>query len=92
MPMYEFKTDDGGILEKHFSIKDAPSIGSRRVIDGQRCTRVVSTSPQVRSEFKPYSSPTLPKGYPGCPTDRRGYSIVTSRDHERQIGKAEGWT
>lgn len=90
MPVYEFKTDDGHILEKFFSISDAPPIGSRHVISGQSAVRVISSGVQTSPDFKPYTSPTLPKRYPGCPTDKRGFSIVTSRAHERQIKSREG--
>jgi hypothetical protein len=90
VPIYEFKTDGGKVVEEFFPSSQAPSIGSRHVIKGQSAVRIVSSGIQAAPDVKPYVSPSLPKNYPGCPTDHRGFSIVTSREHEAQIKSREG--
>lgn len=92
MPTYEFQTKDGQKLEAFMPISQAPPIGSWRTIKGKRAKRVVSqVSPEARPDIKPYTSYSIPKNYPGCPVDSKGFSVVTSRAHERAIAKNEGF-
>lgn len=92
MPTYEFKTKDGTLLEEFFPISKAPAIGAWRKIRGRMARRVVSNcAPEVQGDIKPYVSPSLPKNYPGCHVDKRGFTIVNSRAHERAIAKNEGF-
>ena len=91
MPMYEFSREsDGKVVEFHFRMADAPSIGSVIERDGVKYTRLVSDS-QLSSEIDivthkyPYVSRSLPKNLPGCDSNNKGQPIITSRRHEREI-------
>lgn len=42
MPVYEFQTPDGRIVEQWYSAKNCPAIGSIVMIDRQPCVRVIS--------------------------------------------------
>lgn len=61
MPIYEFENEDGVIEEHFFPMKDAPSIGSKVVID-ERLLRRLPPHPQISVErdhhFVAYSQPT----------------------------------
>jgi hypothetical protein len=92
MPTYEFQTKDGQVLSAFMLMSKAPPIGSWRKIEGKRAKRIVSRSaPEVQSDIKPYVSYSIPKNYPGCAVNSKGFSVVNSRAHELAIAKNEGF-
>ena len=42
MPIYQFKTEDGSIVERFFSMRNAPDIGDRVEVEGQMATRILT--------------------------------------------------
>lgn len=47
MPLYEFETADGLIVEAAYRMADAPELGQVVEINGEPCTRVIRTVPQT---------------------------------------------
>lgn len=90
--IYQFKRPDGTVAEAWFHNTEAPDAGETVEIDGQPCIRIVST-PQIRSEFKPYTTKVLPKHIPlpGLKYNRRGNPIIESHTQERELAKAHGY-
>lgn len=93
MLLYEFKNDQGDVIELPFDPAVVPSIGEQVEHppgSGNRYTRIFSGA-QIDAGAAaivhqyPYESVSLEPGWPGCKTGPRGGQVVRSRQHEREI-------
>lgn len=91
MATYLFKSDSGEIIERCFSMKDAPPIGSEIVVEGQVFRRVFSADvgaaqiARVTHQY-PFVSRSLPYGENlGCKRDHKGRQIIASQRQEREV-------
>ena len=91
--IYEFQSDDGEVIERMFSMANAPDLGKKIVVKGKTYKRVLSGAIELIREFKPYVCYSKPKGLPGCRTDTKtGRSVIESKSQEREIARARGET
>lgn len=91
MPIYEFITDDGSIVEELCEAPPkGPRIGDQISVDGRRLTRVASSA-QVGAHVGtavhgyPYTSLSMPRWSKGCKHTKDGKPIINSQRHERQV-------
>jgi hypothetical protein len=92
MPLYDFQTESGEIIEAHFAMVNAPSIGETIEIDGQPATRLVSKHHAQVHGIEPFVSRTLPKNDPRAPRhDKEGRAMfATQREVTEYLAKTEG--
>lgn len=95
MPMYSFVDESTGeSVELHYSMANAPSIGTTVEVDGRRLTRVVSDyqvdDARNRSQY-PYVSSSLPRNLEGCTTNSQGKPVIMSRRHEKEVMARHGY-
>lgn len=92
MPLYEFETDSGEIIEAHFSMSEVPSIGERVNLNGQMATRLVSQHNAQVHGVEAFVSRTLPKNDPRAPRlDKKGRPVFHGkREVEEYLSKTEG--
>ena len=87
MPLYEFQSARGKVIERSFAMSRVP----RTITVGKvRYRRIISRSTEVMSNFKPYASISAPKRVPGFPTDERGRVILESRAKEKELAQKTG--
>ena len=92
MPMYEFQTPDGDVVEKFIPMKDAPDFGEVVDVDGVPCKRIASPSAVSRPTWTPYVSSRLPKNLPGFECTKSGKPIISSQAVERNAASKLGWS
>lgn len=87
--IYCYRHPDGRIIEESFPIGSAPPV---LIFEGVECNRDFgaenkgTNDAECRFDGKyPYVSKRLPKNMPGCPTDKKGFSVVVSKAHEREL-------
>ena len=93
MPIYCFKSPDGQeVVERFFHNTEVPPTID---VNGQTYKRAFAHEhKQIRDEFRPYISYTLPLKEPGFNHTERGYCKVESRQQEREYAQRKGliWT
>ena len=87
--MYEFRAEDGEVIEKFYNMKNCPDIGKKITVKGMKYTRILCSGITRIAEFKPYKSITLPRNAKGFKTDKDGTPIVESRRQEQEYVKRE---
>ena len=99
MPEYEFRTDEGEIVELYFTMAKVPGIGKiirhngrslKRVFGGVRGEHITNQ----HSKY-PYLSHSHTPWLPGCETAKDPRSgklkpIIRSRQHERELMARHG--
>lgn len=93
MAMYEFKADDGEIIQVSYPMAQAPELGFVIKKNGKKYVRILSSSASigVQESIKPYVTVAGPKGIPGCQTDpKTGRSVIENRNQEREHAKRAG--
>jgi len=90
MPLYDFEASDGSAVEIHFSMADAPPIGSTIERDGETLIRVPSATPTL-PVWKPYISNRLPRNLEGVACTPAGKPIIDSQATERRVASMLGW-
>ena len=91
MPIYDFMTDDGEIVEALLPMAESGSIGDiMTVTDPDTGEDILATRlpnpPQVLGDnWKPYISNRLPRNLEGVPCTPSGKPIVTTKAQERDI-------
>ncbi len=99
MPLYDFQSDAGDIIEMAFSMREVPESIEQ---DGRIYRKIITSLPQLsgldtarnRGEKYPYVSNRLPPTIDGCKTVRtrrkdgtmgRPKPLIESRKHEREV-------
>jgi len=60
-------------------------------VDRSKLQSVLAQVDKTKGDSKyPYTSHALPKNMPGCPTDKDGHPIITSRNHEAEVARRWG--
>lgn len=93
MPMYDFETPTGEVVEHFFPMAQSPKIGDTVEINGVQCTRLMSDcQTSVRADVQPFVSRTLPPHDPRAPRqDKKGRAVFHGkREVEEYIAKTEG--
>jgi len=86
MPTYQFRADDGEIVEQFYHMADAPPCGSVVEIEGRKCTRLPPNLGAVRVKDYRHVSLTLPKNCVHAKNhDKRGRVVVESKQEMREI-------
>ena len=95
--LYQFKSNDGEIIERDFRMKDAPDLGHPIEVNGKTYKRILSLPASVglaeydQDQF-PRVSRCLPKYTKNCPLNEKGQPVILNKAHERRILKQEGYT
>lgn len=90
MPLYEFRSKDGNVIETFYHSDDAPDLGRWVTVDGKRYQRIIS-APQVPSH-KATPSYSAPKFAPGAEYyGRDGTPYYKTTEQARQSAKALGY-
>lgn len=92
MPLYEYMTDDGRLIEQHKPMAEAEPVGSVCQVpdpdaEGQTvaATRIFSGFRVQGDPWEPYVSERLPRNLEGVPCTPNGKPIVTTKGQERDI-------
>lgn len=91
MPIYEFMTDSGKLIEKRFSVAEMPEVGRVVTLEDPdtgepvEATRIFSMPSKPTEMWKPYVSSRLPRNLEGVPCTPSGKPIITSQAQERNI-------
>lgn len=84
MPTYQFRADDGALVEIDMAASDAPAGGETIERDGVMLTRVYSDIQGRASLFQPFKSMQLSHGWPYAnkweklPNGKKGAPIFTN--------------
>ena len=96
MPNYEFLNPKGEVVTRFYSADRAPEIGSVINIDGEPCTRIISTPrTSMENSFRhgyPRVSYTLPRGIEDAPCMPDGKPVITSKKHQDELCKKYKYT
>lgn len=91
MPIYQFETPEGQIVEEHLPMAEAPPIGEYHVINGITCRRVCE-----RKQFDPkpdrrHVALNLPKNWKYAKRfDEQGHPVFTSkREIDETVARAK---
>lgn len=95
--LYQFKSDDGEIIERDFRMKDAPDLGAVVRFKGKSYRRILSLPASVGlaehdSNDYPRVSRALPKFTKNCPLNDKGQPVILNKAHERRILAQENYT
>lgn len=99
MPIYSFQAEDGEIIDRVYSMAEAPSIGSVLEVDGKAfkrvfCGTVGDGTIAQRSKY-PYLSSSLSAKMPGAnvvrdPRSGKLKPEIRSRKHENELMARHG--
>lgn len=90
MPIYEFQSEDGVVIDEWFSASDAPRVGEVIERDGVKYTRIYSTSTYGRVENDGYHvARSLPRWTPKHPGEKCPYPRVNERGQPMFANKKE---
>jgi hypothetical protein len=81
MPIYPFQSDDGEVIERSYSMKDAPPLGTLIEHEGKSYKRVVARIVGVQDRgFIPFKDMTVMDHHPHAPrVDKEGRPIFKSQ-------------
>jgi hypothetical protein len=90
MPLYEFMTDDGQIVEQYMPAGMAPDVGAVVTVTMpdksiRLATRILSMPLVMGDTWKPYVSHRLPRNLKDVPCTPSGKPIVQNKRQEREI-------
>lgn len=93
--MYEFKSDDGQVIERFFAVANRPSLGSAITVDGKRFKRIVSRPVGVGERPFCRKSIAAPQwtgeGIKGVSHDEQGHVCFGSRRAQDEYCKQYGY-
>lgn len=89
MPIYEFQSEDGEVIERVHPMREAPPIDSVIEVDGKKYKRIASggvsvEAAKVNCNKYPYFSMRHGAFMPGAKHDKQGRSFIESPTHERE--------
>ena len=95
--MYQFKSDDGEVIERDFRMSDCPDLGFPINFKGKTYRRILSMPARVGlaehdSNDYPRVSRALPKYTKNCPLNEKGQPVILNKAHERKILAQEGYS
>lgn len=93
--MYQFRSDDGDIIERNYPMAEAPDLGFAVVEKGKTYKRILSVDIQIEKEFKPYESIACTRGVEKFDSSikvnkKTGRPIISSRAQEKAVAKQLG--
>jgi hypothetical protein len=102
MAIYQFRSSDGGVVERHFPMSKAPDIGYVITVKGKRFTRILSSGINLDASLPekcrgyPMVSKAAPQGsgqgIPGISHTDKGEVVFASHTAKQEYCRAEGYT
>lgn len=91
MAIYQFRADDGEVVERVFPMSAAPPLGAVIEQDGKRYRRILSDTTETIKQFKPYVSVAAPRRAPGFKHDpKTGRTVIETPADERRMARFLG--